>query len=1071
MTARPTLRELFDAHDGKVADRWASYLEHYERLFAPFRDRPVRLLEIGVQNGGSLEIWAKYFNAATAIIGCDIDPACGRLAFDDDRIRVVVGDASDAAAARRISSQAPFDIVIDDGSHRSGDIVRAFARFFPMMRPGGLYVVEDLHCSYLKEYEGGAEPLSSMAFLQRLTDIANAEHWARPGEAETHLADFARRYGTSFDEASLASITSVSFANSLCIVTRGDEASTGLGVRLVTGRMASVEPRVVPMAGDRSTLRGELPARPDPASGEAAIDRVRSALAKTAASLASVTDERDATRDHVAALVSSRTWRYGRRLAVIANGAARARLMAGIALDLVPVNDIAIEPDGEALRLRIEGRDPHCELVWTGRGPLPPGHYRLSLALSGARERLDGARLYVDPGAGFSEDRSTPLSWQGKGPRFHAFFSLPTGATRLRLDLADRPSPLAIARPRLRLTGRGEHYGRLAWRRARPVLFDVQAASWAARRTLDVLRAGGIGGLAQVLRDDGHVQRRDSYEGWIARNEDLGPDAMLALRAEVEALLLPPLISVLMPVYNPPPPLLRAAIDSVLAQVYENWQLCVADDASTDPRIAGLLRDYAARDPRIKLALRPSNGHISAASNTALELVEGDWIALLDHDDILRPHALAEVALEIARHPDAGLIYSDEDKIDEHGNRHTPFFKPDFSRELFRSQNYLNHLTVHRTEHVHAVGGWRAGYEGSQDYDLNLRVFERIGAGAIRHIPKILYHWRAVTGSTAQHAGAKSYAHKAGLRALRDHVARTGLDAVAEQVPGVPFYRLRPGLAEPAPLVSLIIPTRDKANLLKGCVESIRSKTTYPNYELIVVDNGSREEDALAYLDRIGKQPGVRVLHYERPFNYSALNNFAVRQARGDFIGLVNNDIEVIAPDWLSEMVAWASLPDVGCVGARLLYGNDTIQHGGVIVGVGGVAGHSHKHYPAASQGYFGRLKVVQNLSAVTGACLVMRRALYEEVGGLNEEHLAVAFNDVDLCLKVREAGYLNVWTPHAELYHLESMSRGRDETPEAIERFGREVRYMAERWGTRDFIDPYYSPNLSRDTEGFELR
>ena len=470
------------------------------------------------------------------------------------------------------------------------------------------------------------------------------------------------------------------------------------------------------------------------------------------------------------------------------------------------------------------------------------------------------------------------------------------------------------------------------------------------------------------------------------------------------------------------------------------------------------------------MTYRTRNGHISEATNSAFELAEGEWIALLDHDDLLRSHALAEVALEIDRHPEAELIYSDEDKLDAKGKRYEPNFKPDFSRELFRSQNYLNHLTVHRAKNVRAVGGWRQGFEGSQDYDLSLRIFERVDARNIRHIPKILYHWRAVKGSTASSGGEKSYAYEAGLRALQEHVSRMKLDATVEPVPDVPFYRLRFAVPEPRPLVSLIIPTRDKLDLLRGCVKSILTKTTYKPFEIIVVDNGSVEAETLAYFRKIRRRKNVRVLSWDRPFNYSALNNFAVSQSKGAIVGLINNDIEVISPDWLTEMVSWAVQEDIGCVGAKLYYANDTIQHAGVILGIGGVAGHSHKYFPRHHIGYYSRLKLVQNLSAVTGACLLVRKTVYEKIGGLDEKHLTVAFNDVDFCIRVREAEYRNVWTPYAELYHLESVSRGLEDSPEKQMRFRKEVVFMKDRWSEKLTKDPFYSANLTLEKEDFSI-
>ncbi|WP_159588043.1 glycosyltransferase family 2 protein [Chelativorans xinjiangense] len=598
---------------------------------------------------------------------------------------------------------------------------------------------------------------------------------------------------------------------------------------------------------------------------------------------------------------------------------------------------------------------------------------------------------------------------------------------------------------------------------------DRQFAARVISRAWQVFRQKGARGVVGVLRARGEavLRRSVSYEKWIALHDTLENSDGVALKAQLEQFDHRPLISVLMPVNNTPEKYLVEAIESVLSQIYDRWELCISDDASTEPHVRQVLEKYS-EDPRIKVAYCRENGHISRASNAAFDLVTGEWVAMLDHDDVLRPHALAEVALEICRDSDAELIYSDEDKIDAQGKRFDPYFKPDFSRELFRSQNYLNHLTVHRADNIRAVGGWRPGFEGSQDYDLNLRIFERIGAKGIRHVPKVLYHWRAIKGSTASEGSEKSYAFSAGLRALEEHVERMGLPAKVEQAPDTPFYRLRFSLPEPEPLVSLIIPTRDKVELLRGCVESIRLRTTYRNYEIIVVDNGSVEPETLSYLDALREGQNTQVLHYKNEFNYSAINNFSARKTAGSVIGLVNNDIEVISPDWLTEMVSWAIQPDVGCVGAKLYYSNDTLQHGGVITGLGGVAGHSHKHFSRSHPGYFFRLKVVQNLSAVTAACLVVRKNVFEEVDGFNEKDLTIAFNDVDFCLKVREAGYLNVWTPYAELYHLESISRGAEDDPNKIRRFQAEIAYMKRRWPL--IPDPYYSVNLTLDREDFSL-
>ncbi|MCB1479961.1 MAG: glycosyltransferase [Rhodobiaceae bacterium] len=559
-----------------------------------------------------------------------------------------------------------------------------------------------------------------------------------------------------------------------------------------------------------------------------------------------------------------------------------------------------------------------------------------------------------------------------------------------------------------------------------------------------------------------------NYEAWIKANDYNESRDLKNLRERIGRVDTRPRISVLMPVFNTPESLLDKAIESVVAQVYPEWELCIADDASTEAHVRRRIAEWCDRDPRIKVIHRDVNGHICHATNSAFSISGGAWIALLDHDDVLAPNALAEVALAIADNPDANLIYSDEDKIGVTGRRYQPYFKPDFSPELFRSMNYLNHLTVLRADLIRTVGGWRPGYEGSQDYDLLLRVIERIDFRTILHIPKILYHWRAVEGSTALAYDEKSYAFKAGIRALEDHLQRTSRRARVSKVPRFPFYRIRHEIESPPPFVSLIIPTRDRVDLLSAAVGSILKKTEYPHYEIIIVDNGSEQQETFQYFKNISNINNIKILSYPGEFNYSKINNHAVEHARGDIIGLINNDIEVINSDWLSELVSWAQQDEIGCVGAKLYYKNNRIQHAGVILGFNGVASHAHLNALRENPGYFGRAVVVQNYSAVTAACLLVRKSIYREMNGLNEKDLKVAFNDVDFCIRVQNAGYRNVWTPFAELYHHESPSRGLDASPENIERFKSEVRYMVQKWGEYLTSDPYYSPNLSLRGEGF---
>jgi len=586
-------------------------------------------------------------------------------------------------------------------------------------------------------------------------------------------------------------------------------------------------------------------------------------------------------------------------------------------------------------------------------------------------------------------------------------------------------------------------------------------------KTLSVYRSGGLSGLRQLVTQViSRPPDRNNYPEWVQRFDTLDDEQGARMGEQIESMALKPLISVVMPTYNPNPEWLSEAIESVRQQIYPYWELCIADDCSTNPEIRPLLERFAASDPRIKVVYRERNGHISAASNSALELAGGEWIALMDHDDLLPAHALYWVADAINKQPEARLIYSDEDKIDASGQRSSPYFKCDWNRDLFYSHNLITHLGVYAASLVREINGFRAGFEGAQDYDLALRCIERIAPEQIHHIPRILYHWRIHPESTAQSDEAKPYARQAGARALNEHFGRLGIKARAELVEL--GYRVRYALPAKPPLVSLIIPTRNGLALIRQCIESIRAKTTYPNYEILVVDNGSDEPEVLEYFDTIASEPGIRIIRDDSPFNYSRLNNSAVAHAAGDVLCLLNNDIEVLSPEWLSEMVSHALRPGVGAVGAKLYYPNGALQHGGVILGLGGCAGHAHKGFPGDSFGYYGRMVLISGFSAVTAACLVIQKSRYEQVGGLNEEDLTVAFNDVDFCLKLKAAGYQNVWTPYAELIHHESVTRGYEDTPEKQARFASEIRYMRQRWGKLFDADPAYSPNLTLDYEDF---
>jgi glycosyltransferase involved in cell wall biosynthesis len=556
------------------------------------------------------------------------------------------------------------------------------------------------------------------------------------------------------------------------------------------------------------------------------------------------------------------------------------------------------------------------------------------------------------------------------------------------------------------------------------------------------------------------------YADWI-ENEEV--PSLEDIKSDIAGFLINPTISVVMPTYNTDEKYLRLCIDSVLNQYYSNIELCIADDNSPDENVRAVLTEYANKDSRVKLVFRAENGHISKATNSALEIATGDFIALLDHDDELPLHALYEVVKVINENPDCNIIYSDEDKIDESGNRFDPHFKSGWNPDLLYSQNYISHLGIYRKTLIDEIKGFRAGVEGSQDYDLLLRALEACNAKGIFHIPKVLYHWRAIAGSTALSAGEKSYTTEAGIKALSDHFGEeSGVTVETGLLPNT--YKVNWPIPEDQPLVSLIIPTYNGYEITKQAIDSILEQTTYENYEILLVDNNSDCPVSLEYFESLDKISNITVLRYPYPFNYSAINNFAAKQAKGSVIGLINNDVEVISPNWLTELVSNALRPDVGCVGAKLYFENDTIQHGGVIVGLGGVAGHSHKYFKRNDPGYFGRLSLVQNLSAVTAAVLVVRKDVFEEVGGLNEVDLTVAFNDVDFCLKVMSAGYRNLWTPYAELYHYESISRGVEDNPIKVARFNSEADYMKKTWSDLLAKDQYYNSNLTLTREDFSI-
>lgn len=550
-----------------------------------------------------------------------------------------------------------------------------------------------------------------------------------------------------------------------------------------------------------------------------------------------------------------------------------------------------------------------------------------------------------------------------------------------------------------------------------------------------------------------------SYSRWIKQNEKRN--------ARADDLSNQPQISLVVPCYQTPLPFLKHLVESVRRQTYANWQLCLSLSGDFSSDSSNYLSRTSAQDPRIKLVELPENLGISGNTNAAIESCTGEYIGFIDHDDTLAPFALAEVASAIDNEPLADLIYSDEDKITQDGgHRHTPHFKPDWSPDLLRSYNYITHFLVIKKTLLSAVGPLRSDYDSAQDYDLVLRASER--AKKVVHIPKILYHWREHTDSTSTNIAAKPEAAKRAVAAVQDHLNRIGRKGTTDTGPFFGAVRSRYDLIG-KPLVSIIIPNKDHAADLDRCVKSITEKTTYPNYEIVVMENGSIEQKTFQLYDRL-RSARVRVVSWDKTFNYSEINNDGAKEARGEILLFLNNDVAVITSDWIEQMLMHLQFPEVGAVGAKLLYEDGSIQHAGVIIGIGGIAGHSHKNFPRDDAGYFGRLKVVQDLSAVTGACLMTKRSVFETVGGF-EVKLPIAFNDIDLCLKIRQAGQLIVWTPETELFHYESRTRGFEDTLEKQKRFLGEIDYFNKKWSdTLKAGDPYYSPNLTLAAEDFSI-
>lgn len=699
---------------------------------------------------------------------------------------------------------------------------------------------------------------------------------------------------------------------------------------------------------------------------------------------------------------------------------------------------------------------------------------RLTLKLR--RDDGESARpkVYLDNGEGVSEESALELHPAG-ADRYMALICNVSQAERLRLDVDDREGVVQIDSLALEAVGPGVLQTMVAAAARNPAdaPYALRLAERLGHRIFAPRSAGDLRDVVLLSRElnDGCFPASPgygSYLAWVARYATPDEADYRRMNEIAAGFAIRPCFSFVMPTYNTPIDLLRRCINSMLSQTYRDFEICIADDNSTTPEVADYLERLAASLPRVKLKRRPRNGHISEASNTALGLATGDFVVLVDHDDEIPDYALFTIASYINARPDAAILFSDEDKINIDGRRSDPYFKSEFNEFLMYGHNMISHLGVYRRSLIESVGGFRKGLEGSQDYDLFFRCYEQIRPEQVIHIPHVLYHWRMIPGSTAVSADQKDYAIVAAQAAINGHFERMG-----KPLRSVPGRAAGNTAVVPSRFVdtsvSVIIPTRNGLDVLKPCIDSVRVTTDPATVEIVIADNGSNEPETLAYLCELRKTGIVKVVSLPGEFNFSAINNQAVRHSSGEILCFLNNDAEVLSPTWLERARALLAIPEIGGVGARLIYPDGTVQHMGVTLGMGPhrVAGHPHNGIPKSHPGYFSKGFLIAEFSAVTAACLFVRRSDFESVGGFDES-LTVAYNDVDLCLRLRSRGLKIICDPDAELTHKESRTRGSDQEGERARRLDSEAEAMRNRWKDLLVTDPYFSLNHSLDSASF---
>ncbi len=1039
------LIDLYAQHAGKVSDKWKSYLDFYELVFHPFKEKPVRILEIGIQNGGSLEVWAEFFPNAECIVGCEIEQTAEKLSFNDSRISVVIGDANSTETHKKIKDISDnFDIIIDDGSHVSKDIIRSFALYFPMMSDGGLFIAEDLHCSYWDDFQGGIEaPFSSVSFFKRLADFVNREHWGADINPGRILDYFADTYGADFDIPTLDRISEVRFINSICMVRKGAEGENMIGQRIVAGTEAVVEPNINPdingmkFVGPRTS---ESPFGPNSVRGE-----VRAAKNDELVQL--LKSAHDQASDMQSIINTLRQQDFAQKSVIekqVVELESMQKFLDARTVDLQAAQQTATNLSSALLaaqRRPFKQLNRHLTFKLLNRAQNSKFFSERTRARfsNSAKKRnpdqIDDA-LFVGDQSKYNE-RLTP-----REDVTHPQSSL----RRLAFHRNGKPRGWfrAITMPRSKNEIRPQ-FRRAFFKKNGELRQDV--FSFAKRNPNYYLQVNPVVELQRLLADAAPIADRDEIGRQIFERQQAELDGKSAVKL-ISELPQKPLISIILPVYKTPEKWLHRAIKSVQDQYYENWELCIVDDCSPTNEQRVLIESYAAIDSRIRFDVMDNNSGISGASNRALDMAEGEFCALLDHDDELTPDALLWMVEALNSDEDTDFLYSDECKVDDKtGLRFFDFiFKPSWSPEIMFNSMLTGHFTMYRSTLIRKVGGFRSEFDFSQDYDLALRMSEV--ARKIVHVDRVLYLWRAISGSAA--SGGKDYARTSNVAALKAALERRGIQGDVE--PLAHANQVRVAIPEEGSRVSIVIPS-DSASNLRLALDALKKGTDYENYEICVVCNS---KVASTLEEEYKLWPVARFIRYDKPYNFSDKCNEGARNAQGEIVVFYNDDVFPISRDWIERLIEYFWVPGVGGVSPQLLYENGTIQYAGMISGTPGMAGTACHNLPHDSNAMFPAYnRLVRNVSVLSGACFAIRRTLFLEVGGFDPKNTPDGHSDLDLSYKIQEKGLRCVYTPYSLLTHVGNHSWGAKSTKYKADIF------CLKRWGKYVSSDPYFTDTM----------